>query len=84
MFQEKLDAGLILVSLLLDVLQVLTYGAERQVILKASDADGSCVLACALAASYLLTQNDSEQPSPDVYLNAAKSNLVLSLILCFM
>lgn len=60
-------------------LQVLTYGAERQVILKATDADGSCVLACALAASYLLSQNDfnGKQRSPEAYLNAAKSNLVL-------
>jgi len=59
--------------------QVLTYGAEWQVILKATDADGSCVLACALAASYLLTQNNfkGKERSPEAYLNAAKSNLVL-------
>ncbi|KAG0627487.1 hypothetical protein M758_2G204800 [Ceratodon purpureus] len=55
--------------------QVLTYGAERQVILKATDADGSCVLACALAAGHLLTQSDSKDLHPNVYLDAAKSNL---------
>lgn len=55
--------------------QVLTYGAERQVILKATDADGSCVLACALAAGHLLTHNDSKELSPEVYLDAARSNL---------
>lgn len=66
--------------------QVLTYGAERQVILKATDADGSCVLACALAASHLLTQTDSKATdrSPDAYLNAAKSNLVPSFIPCLL
>jgi hypothetical protein len=63
---------------------VLTYGAERQVILKATDADGSCVLACALAAGHLLTQNDSKELSPEVYLDAARSNLVLSSILCLI
>lgn len=58
---------------------MLTYGAKRQVILEATDADGSCVLACALAASYLLTLNDCKgtERSPEAYLNAAESNLVL-------
>lgn len=45
-------------------------------ILKATDADGDCVLACALAASFLLTQSHKER-TPEAYLNAAKANLVI-------
>ena len=54
------------------------YGSERRIILKAADADRSCVLACALAAGYILTQQDVKRQefSAGVYLNAAKSNLV--------
>lgn len=61
---------------LIEFVQVLTYGAERQVILKATDADGDCVLACALAARFLVTQSNKER-TPEAYLNAAKANLVI-------
>lgn len=62
------------------VLQVLRYGAERRIILQAADADANCVLACALAAAYVLTQQDGKQKhhSADFYLNAANCNLVIS------
>jgi len=57
--------------------QVLRYGAERRIILQAADADANCVLACALAAAYMLTQQDGKQKnhSADFYLNAANCNL---------
>ncbi|XP_073396296.1 uncharacterized protein [Physcomitrium patens] len=54
--------------------QMLTYGAEREVILKATDADGSCVLACALAAVHLLTQKKPDFET-NSFLFAANKNL---------
>ncbi|CAK9206711.1 unnamed protein product [Sphagnum troendelagicum] len=51
--------------------QVLMYGADRRIIIKAANSDRSCVLACALAAGYLLTQ---QEVNAHVYLTAAKHN----------
>jgi hypothetical protein len=49
------------------------YGADRRIIIKAANSDRSCVLACALAAGYLLTQ---QEVNAHVYLTAAKHNVV--------
>lgn len=58
---------------------MLSYGAERRVILQAAEADANCVLACALAAAYVLNQQEGKQKnhSADFYLNAANCNLVI-------
>nr|GMN27757.1 hypothetical protein TIFTF001_049394 [Ficus carica] len=52
--------------------QVLIYGRERFVILKATENDKDCVLANILAAHFLSSSYPSLAPS---YLHAAKSRL---------
>ncbi|EXB63787.1 hypothetical protein L484_021058 [Morus notabilis] len=52
--------------------QVLIYGRERSVILKATESDKDCVLANILAAHFLASSDPSRAPS---YLHAAISRL---------
>lgn len=75
----KQGVGFALIPPFCVVSQMLTYGAEREVILKATDADGSCVLACALAAVHLLTQKKPDFET-NSFLFAANKNLVFSFV----
>ena len=62
-------------NLNLSVLKVLSFGRERSVILEAPSHDKDCVLANVYAAHFLYS---SDSPRASLYLEAAKSSLVMS------